>query len=94
MAAFASGAEWTEAEGFPYTGTYVGADAFLSRVFHRLGLEWIGYRANVRTYIEDGDHVAAFGNYSGTYRATGRPMRASFAHLYEVKGGKIVSKTQ
>jgi len=94
LAALAPDAEWTEAEGFPYAGTYVGVEAIIGGVFHRLATEWIGYRADVHTYLQDGDRVAAFGVYSGTYRATGKSMRATFAHLYELRDGKIVRMTQ
>ncbi|MCG5238067.1 nuclear transport factor 2 family protein [Xanthobacter oligotrophicus] len=94
LAALAPDASWTEAEGFPYAGTYVGPEAIIAGVFRRLGSEWTGYRAEVHTFLEDGDRVAAFGVYSGTYNATGKSMRAAFAHLYEVKGGKIATMTQ
>jgi ketosteroid isomerase-like protein len=94
LAALAADAEWTEAAGFPYAGTYVGAEAIMAGVFHRLGTEWTGYRAETHTFLEDGDRVAAFGIYSGTYRATGRFMRAAFAHLYEMRDGKILRMTQ
>jgi ketosteroid isomerase-like protein len=94
LAALAPDAEWTEAEGFPYAGTYVGPEAIVAGVFRRLATEWTGYRADVHTYLEDGNRVAAFGVYSGTYKATGRSMRAAFAHLYRVKDGKIVSMKQ
>lgn len=94
MAALAPDARWTEAAGFPYAGTYVGPEAIAAGVFRRLGSEWIGYRAEVHVYLADGDRVAAFGAYSGTYKATGRAMRASFAHLYRLEGGKIVSMEQ
>lgn len=94
LAALAADAEWTEAEGFPYAGTYIGSDAIIEGVFRRLATEWIGYRADVHTFMEDGERVAAFGTYSGTYKATGKSMHASFAHLYEVKNGKIVRMTQ
>jgi uncharacterized protein len=86
--------EWTEAEGFPYAGTYVGVDALMKGVFARLGGEWIDYRAKVHTYLADGDRVAAFGVYSGVYKATGKAMRAPFAHLYELRDGKIRRMTQ
>jgi ketosteroid isomerase-like protein len=86
--------EWTEAEGFPYAGTYVGVEALMAGVFARLASEWIGYRAEVHTYLVDGDRVAAFGVYSGTYKATGKSMRAAFAHLYEIQDGKIRRMTQ
>ncbi|MBB4226566.1 nuclear transport factor 2 family protein [Rhizobium mongolense] len=94
LAALAPDATWTEAEGFPYAGTYVGPDAIVAGVFHRLATEWLGYRADVHTYIGHDDRVAAFGVYSGTYKATGRSMTASFAHLYQVRDGKIASMVQ
>lgn len=42
-------------------------------------------------YLGDRDHVAAFGVYSGTYRTTGRTMTATFAHLYRLVDGKVVT---
>lgn len=94
LAALAPDATWTEAAGFPYAGTYVGADAIVSQVFHRLATEWVGYRASVHTYLAEGDRVAAFGVYSGTYKKTGKAMTASFAHLYTLHEGKIVRMEQ
>jgi ketosteroid isomerase-like protein len=93
-AALAPDATWTEAAGFPYAGTYVGFDAIAANVFQRLAAEWIDYRAEPHTYLEDGEHVAAFGVYSGTYRATGKAMTATFAHLYTFKDGQIVRMEQ
>lgn len=94
LAALAPDAEWIEAAGFPYAGTYVGPDAIIANVFQRLATEWDGYRADVASYMVDGDQVAAFGVYSGTYKATGRSMRAAFAHHYCLKAGKIVRMVQ
>jgi len=94
MAVLSPDVEWTEAEGFPYAGTYVGVDALMAGVFKRLGTEWTGYRADVHTYIADGDKVAAFGVYSGTYNATGKSMTSPFAHYYELLDGKIVRMRQ
>ncbi|WP_394183554.1 nuclear transport factor 2 family protein [Marinomonas posidonica] len=90
----APNATWTEAAGFPYAGTYTGAEDIVANVFHRLGTEWTGYQAKVHTYLADGDRVAAFGVYSGTYNATGKYMTATFAHLYQLKDGKILSMEQ
>lgn len=94
LAALAPDASWTEAAGFPYAGTYVGAEAIIAGVFQRLATEWIGYKAEVHTYLADGDRVAAFGVYSGTYKATGNAMSATFAHLYLIKDGKIATMQQ
>lgn len=86
--------EWTEAAGFPYAGTYRGLDAITKAVFYRLGTEWEGYQADPHTFVGDDEHVAVFGVYSGTFKATGRSMSSPFAHLYEFKNGKIVRMTQ
>jgi uncharacterized protein len=94
LAVLSPDVEWTEAEGFPYAGTYVGPEALIDGVFRRLGTEWTGYRAEVHTYLADGDRVAAFGIYSGTYNATGKSMTAPFAHLYQIKDGKVIRMTQ
>ena len=93
-AALAPEASWTEAAGFPYGGTYTGADEIFANVFQRLATEWIGYKAEVHTYLADGDRVAAFGVYSGRYAKTGKAMRATFAHLYRLEGGKILTMEQ
>ena len=94
LAVLAQDAKWTEAAGFPYAGTYIGAEEISSKVFHRLATEWSAYRVKVHTYLSDGDQVAAFGVYSGVYLDTGKSMSASFAHLYRLKEGKIVSMEQ
>jgi ketosteroid isomerase-like protein len=94
LLALAPNATWTEAAGFPYAGTYTGAEDIIANVFQRLAAEWIDYRAQVHTYLADGDRVAAFGVYSGTYRETGKAMTATFAHLYLIKDGKIASMEQ
>ncbi|AXC50475.1 nuclear transport factor 2 family protein [Paracoccus suum] len=94
MAALAPDATWTEAEGFPYAGTYVGPDAIIAGVFNRLATEWVDYKADAQTFLEDGDRVAVFGVYSGIYKATGIAMRAPFAHLYRLENGKIASMVQ
>ncbi|WLE00608.1 nuclear transport factor 2 family protein (plasmid) [Agrobacterium leguminum] len=94
LAALNPDAEWTEAAGFPYAGTYKGVDNIIAGVFHRLATEWTDYQAKVHTFLEDGDRVAAFGVYSGTYNATGKSFTATFAHLYEVKDGQILRMEQ
>ncbi|KLN52711.1 nuclear transport factor 2 family protein [Variovorax paradoxus] len=93
-AALAPDTTWTEAAGFPYAGTYTGADEIFANVFKRLATEWVGYKAAVHTYLADGDRVAAFGVYSGAYAKTGKAMSATFAHLYRLRDGKIVTMEQ
>ena len=94
IATFADDIEWTEAAGYPYAGTFVGADAIVTNVFMRLGAEWDGYRAEPDLVISDGDQVAVRGWYSGTYKQTGKSFRARFVHWYTVTDGKIASFEQ
>ncbi len=94
LAALADDAQWTEAAGFPYAGTYIGPAAIVKNVFERLATEWDGYRADVHHYHDAGDTVVAEGFYHGTYRATGKSFTASFAHIYTLRDGKILKFVQ
>ena len=85
---------WTEAEGFPYGGTYNGPNAVLEGVFMRLGGEWDGFTAAPAEFIDGGDTVVVLGQYSGTYKATGKSFQANFAHVWKISGGKAVSFVQ
>lgn len=87
-------AEWTEAEGFPYAGTYHGPNAVLENVFMRLGTEWEGFAAVPDEFIDAGDTVVTLGKYSGTYKATGKSFQANFAHVWKVREGKAIRFVQ
>lgn len=88
LGALSPDVEWTEAEGFPYGGTYVGPGAVLEGVFMRLGTEWEGFSAVPDEFIDGGETVVALGKYGGTYKATGRSLRANFAHVWKVREGR------
>ena len=86
--------DWTEAEGFPYGGTYHDPKAVLEGVFMRLGSEWNEFAAVSDEFIDGGDTVVVLGKYSGTYKATGKSFQANFAHVWKIKDGKAVRFTQ
>lgn len=86
--------EWTEAEGYPYAGTYVGHDAVVEAVFARLATEWEGYKAEPDSYVAEGDTVVALGHYSGQYNETGKSFRAPFVHVWTVRDGKLATFVQ
>jgi len=94
LAALGPDVIWKEAEGFPYGGTYVGADAVLQNVFMKLGSEWDGFTVVPQEYIAAADTVVALGEYSGTYKATGKSFRAPFVHVWKFGAGRIVSFQQ
>ena len=85
---------WTEAEGFPYGGTYHGPRAVLEGVFMRLGSEWEGFAAVPDEFIDGGDTVVVLGKYSGKYKATGKSFEANFAHVWKMQDGKAIRFTQ
>jgi ketosteroid isomerase-like protein len=85
---------WTEAEGFPYGGTYNGHEAILNNVFMKLATEWDGYRVEPGEFLDAGDRIVALGNYSGTYKATGKSMNAPFAHVWTIQNGKATKFVQ
>jgi hypothetical protein len=82
--------EWTEAEGFPYAGTYTGPDAVLTGVVARLGSEWTPFQVKPAEFIDGGDQVVVLGRYAGTYNATGKSFDAAFAHVWTLRDGKVV----
>jgi ketosteroid isomerase-like protein len=94
LASFAPTISWTEAEGFPYGGTYIGPDAIVHNVFMKLGSEWDGYTVAAQELIAEADTVVALGEYSGTYKATGKSFRAPFVHVWKLSGGHIISFRQ
>ena len=86
--------DWTEAEGFPYGGTYHGPKAVLEGVFMRLGSEWNEFAAVPDEFIDGGDTVVVLGKYNGSYKATGKSFQANFAHVWKVQDGKAIRFVQ
>jgi hypothetical protein len=94
LGALAPDVRWTEAEGFPYGGTYSGPNAILENVFMKLGADWEAFAAVPESFIADGDTVVSLGTYSGAYRATGKKFTAPFAHVWTLYDGKVVGFRQ
>ncbi len=81
--------EWTEAERFPYGGTWRGPKAVLDNLLKPLAGDWDGFSAKAHEFIAEGDRVVSIGTYSGTFKKTGRSFSAAFAHVWTVHGGKL-----
>ncbi|MBL8298947.1 MAG: nuclear transport factor 2 family protein [Rhodanobacteraceae bacterium] len=82
---------WTEAAGGPYGGISIGPDAVLENVFMKIGAEWQGFSAAPKEFVVEGSTVVALGEYSGTYKATGKSFKAPFAHVWKFDGDLIAS---
>jgi uncharacterized protein len=85
---------WTDAEGFPYAGTYRGPDSVASNVFARIGSEWDAYEVRPARFIAQGSYVVVLGEYRGTYRATGKSVTAPFAHVWQFVDRRVASFRQ
>jgi hypothetical protein len=94
MAEVAPDVRWTEMAGFPCAGTWVGPEQVVDHVFKALGNEWIDYRFELAELIDAGDRVIGVGLYSGTYKKTGKSMKARVVHIWQLKEGKIVQFEQ
>jgi uncharacterized protein len=86
--------EWIQNDGFPDGGRHVGIDTLMNDVFPRLRTQWENWQVVIDEYLDAGDVIIALGNYHGTYKTTGKSMTAAFAHVYDVRGGRITRYRQ
>lgn len=93
-AVFADDISWTQADGFPLAGTYIGPQAVVENVFMRLGDFSDGWAVNVDRYIADGDTVVADGRYTWNHKETGQPCAVRMAHFWTLKDGKAIAFLQ
>jgi len=81
---------WTEAEGFPYySGTWRTAEEVVDKLLIPLMRDWDNFSAVAVDYIVEGNRVVSLGAYAGVNKATGKAMRAPFAHVWQVADGKL-----
>lgn len=90
FANLATDVEWHEMEGFPYGGVYHGSEEIKKGVFEHIERDWKDFRAIPSEFLPAGDNVVTLGHYEGISTATGKSMKARFAHVYTLKDGKIV----
>lgn len=89
IADIAEDCRWTEMDGFPRRGTYVGPQAVVENVFKALGELFEGYNFKLERLLDAGDDVIGIGDYSGTHRETGKSFNARVVHVWGVADGKI-----
>ena len=85
LAAMDPGIVWNEAENFPYAdkNPYVGPAAIVEGVFARLVGEWDGFSVALEELLDAGDT-----------EKTGIRIHSQFAHVWRLRGGKIVKFQQ
>ena len=84
--------EWREAENFLYAdrNPYVGPQAVAQGVFQRIASDVKDFAVVPERYVEGADTVVVEGRYKGTMNATGVSVDAQFAHVWELRNGRIV----
>ena len=84
--------EWYEPEHSIYwTGApHVGPQSVLNHVFARLPKDFDGFHMDISRMVGSGDTVLVEGRFRGTGKATGKPLDAQFAHVWDLRDGKTV----
>ena len=93
-AAFSDDIAWTEADGFPLAGTYIGPQAVVENVFMRLGDFSENWGVVVDRLVADGDTVVADGKYMWNHKTSGEPCEVRMAHVWTLADGKATSFLQ
>jgi ketosteroid isomerase-like protein len=94
LGAMADDIRWTEADGFPLAGTYVGPQAVLEGVFMRLGEIGDDFAVLPQQFVADGDTVVALGTYEWKHKSSGEPATVKMAHVWTLADGKAVTFQQ
>ncbi len=83
--------QWNEAENSTHAdgNPYVGPEG-AGGLFMRLVTDIEPFAVHPENFIDAGDTVVVEGRYRGTWKATGKPVDAQFAHVWQVANGKVV----
>ena len=85
---------WTEADGFPLAGTYIGPQAVVENVFMRLSEFSNDWAVVVDQLVADGDTVIADGRYTWNHKESGEPCEVRMAHVWTLAEGKATAFLQ
>jgi ketosteroid isomerase-like protein len=81
---------WTEAEGFPYySGTWRSPQEVVEKLLAPLMRDWDKFSVVADDFVAEGNRVVSLGAYAGINKATGKAMRAPFAHIWRIADGKL-----
>jgi ketosteroid isomerase-like protein len=92
LGAFDPRIQWREAESFLYAdgNPYEGPQAVAEGVFQRIVSDVESFAVLPERFIEAGDTIVAEGRYRGTMKRTGTLVDAQFAHVWQLRDGKVV----
>jgi uncharacterized protein len=89
---FDSKLEWNEAEHVTYWngGAFHGPQEVVNGVFGRIPNDFDGFRIEIQRMLPSGDSVLVEARYRATAKATGKPLNAQVAHVWDFRDGKVV----
>lgn len=92
LGAMDSAIQWREADGLKYAdrSPYIGPQAVAEGVFQRIVADVDSFTAVPQNVIDGGSTVVVEGRYKGRVKATGKRLDAQFAHVFEIRNGRIV----
>jgi ketosteroid isomerase-like protein len=92
LGVFDDAVHWQEAEGYRLAAgnPYVGPQAVAAGVFQPLVTDVEGFTVTPGRFVDGGDTVVVEGRYRGRVTATGTQLDAQFAHVWDLRGGKVV----
>lgn len=73
----------------PYGGLYRGPDAVAQNVFGPITEDVEGFTLVPEQFLESGGTVAVVIRYTGTGKATGKPLDVPAVHVWEIRDGKL-----
>lgn len=84
--------QWSEAEGNPFWqgSPALGPQQVVEQVFARVVQDYDGFTIGVDRIVGLGDTLLMEGRYTGSGKATGRPLDAQVAHVWDLRDGKVV----
>ena len=89
LGAFAEDIEWFEAEGMPYGGLHHGPETVAQKVFGPITEDVDGFALVIEELIGSGATVAAVVRYTGTGKASGKPLDLPAVHVWDIRDGKL-----
>ena len=76
-------------QDYPLCGAWKGASE-VQKFFQGVGQLQETVEFSPREFIADDDHVVVLGHYNWKIRKTGRTVASDWAHVFTIRGGKVV----
>ncbi|WP_154325924.1 MULTISPECIES: nuclear transport factor 2 family protein [Haloferax] len=89
LSVFSEDIEWIEPDGAPSPGSHIGPDAVLNDIFMETMATFEDLSVEPERFIDGGDTVVGVGRFRGKDRESGNRFDVSFAHICDMKDGKI-----